>query len=278
MKINLHTHSNCSLDGVFEPDELIKKLKDTGHDIVSITDHNTCEAYKKISLNQEIKVITGLEADAIINNHTYDFVCYGFNLDNVLNYAKEKYQTVAKRQQKIFNKLVELCNEKGIELTEVNTYDSSKEYAHFGIYRMLNEMFLNKYNITRPGDLYRLGTIDKDFPLYIDMHLVWPDLKELQEVIHQNKGKVFLAHPFHYHLHVEDVLNDVKDYVDGIEICNNPKSKEEVAYLYKFAKENNLLVSCGTDYHGHENNTLECEYLTKEMIQDIVSWIDEENL
>ena len=32
-------------------------------------------------------------------------------------------------------------------------------------------------------------------------------------------------------------LDEVKDYVDGIEICNNPNSKEEVEFLYNYAKK-----------------------------------------
>lgn len=274
MKINLHTHSNYSLDGEYEVNELINVLKNNKYNIISITDHNTCEAYKDINVNEDIKVITGIEADAIINDHTYDFLCYNFELDNILNYAKEKYQTVEKRQQKIFDKLVEICNEKNIELVDKTSYNPSREYAHFALYRMLPKVFLNKYNINYPGDLYRLGTIDKDFPLYIDMHLVWPDIKELLEIIHQNNGKVFLAHPYRYNRPIEIVLNDVKDYIDGIEISNNPKSKEEVDYLYHFAKENNLLVSCGSDYHGTDKYSIECNYLTEEMIKDILSWIE----
>lgn len=274
MKINLHTHSNFSLDGQYEVNELIELLKNNKYNIISITDHNSCECYKNINYKDNIKIITGMEADAIINDHTYDFLCYGFELDNVLKYAKEKYQTVEQRQQKIFDKLVELCKEKNIELTSKESYNPHKEYAHIAIYRMLNSNFLAKYNITRPGDLYRLGTIDKTFPLYIDMHLVWPDIKELKDIIHSNNGKIFLAHPYRYNKPISEVLEDVKGQVDGLEISNNPTSKEEVEYLYNYAKENNLLVSCGSDYHGNDGYSIECDYITEEMIKDILSWIN----
>lgn len=273
MKINLHTHSSYSLDGEFDVKYLIKYFKDNNFDVISITDHDTCEAYKHIEDNFNINIITGIEADAIINNHTYDFLCYNFKLDEVYNYAKKKYGSVDERQIKIFNALVQKAKNNEIKLSNVDSYDSKKEYAHTAIYRMLDEEFLEKYNIKSSSDLYRISTIDSSFPLYIDMHIVWPDIKELLEIIHNNNGKVFLAHPYRYNKDVKDVLKDVKDYVDGIEICNNPSSKEEVEFLYKYAKNNNLLVSCGSDYHGNNRYSLECEYLNDNMINDILNWI-----
>ena len=273
MKINLHTHSSYSLDGELDVKHLIKIFKDNNFDVISITDHDTCEAYKYIEDNCNINIITGIEADAIVNNHTYDFLCYDFDLDEVYNYAKKKYGNVDERQNKIFNALVQKANDNNITLSNIDTYDSKNEYAHAAIFRMLDEVFLEKYNIKSTGDLYRISTIDSSFPLYIDMHIVWPNIKELLEIIHNNNGKVFIAHPYRYNKSVTEVLEEVKDYVDGIEICNNPNNKEEVEFLYHYAKNNNLLVSCGSDYHGNNRYSLECEHLNDNMINDILSWI-----
>jgi len=273
MKINLHTHSNFSLDGEYSVKELIDILKNNNYDIISITDHDTCEAYKHIDNNLNIKILTGIEADAIVNNHTYDFLCYDFDLEEVSKYAYNKFKTVDKRQQIIFDELVKKCQENNIKLTNIESYDAKVEYAHAAIFRMLEESFLDKYNITSTGDLYRISTIDTEFPLYIDMHIVWPDIKELTEIIHKNYGKVFIAHPYRYKKDVKEVLNDVLEYIDGIEICNNPNNKEEVEFLYNYAKNNNLLVSCGSDYHGNDRYSLDCNYLTEDMINDIISWI-----
>ena len=273
MKINLHTHSNYSLDGEFDVQYLIEFLKKKDFDIISITDHDTCEAYKHIEKETNINIITGIEADAIINNHNYDFLCYKKKKKKVYNYTKEKYEAVDKEQLKIFNALVQKAKDNNINLSNIDSYDSKKEYAHAALFRMLDKNFLEKYNIKSINDLYRTSTIDSSFPLYIDMHIVWPDIKELLEIIHKNNGKVFLAHPYRYNKDVIEVLEEVKDYVDGIEICNNPNNKEEVEFLYNYAKNNNLLVSCGSDYHGNNRYNIECEYLNDDMIKDILNWI-----
>ena len=142
MKINLHTHSNYSLDGELDVNNLINILKKNKFDIISITDHNTCEAYKYIKQNSDIKIITGIEADAIVNNHTYDFLCYNFKLDEVDKYTKEKYESIEKRQRKIFNALVEIAQKNEIELFNTESYNANKEYAHAAIFRMLNNDIL----------------------------------------------------------------------------------------------------------------------------------------
>ena len=149
MKINLHTHSNYSLDGEFDVQYLIEFLKKNDFDIISITDHDTCEAYKHIENETNINIITGIEADAIINNHTYDFLCYNFKFEEVYNYTKEKYETIDKRQLKIFNALVQKAKDNNINLSNIDSYDSKKEYAHAALFRMLDKNFLEKYNIKR---------------------------------------------------------------------------------------------------------------------------------
>jgi len=273
MKINMHIHSNHSLDGELDINELIKRFESDDFNIISITDHNTCDAYKEIQNKGNIKIVNGIEADAMINNHTYDFLCYDFELERVADFAYKRYGSIEQRQKKIFDALVELCNSKKIGLKDVTSYDASNEYAHAAIFRMIDDGFLKEYHITCVSDLYRMSTIQEDFPLYIDMHIVWPDIKELVSVIHEAGGKVFLAHPYKYNQPVLEVLNEAKNLVDGIEISNNPENEQEVKFLYGFAKNNNLLVSVGSDYHGKNRDRESCDFLTEEMLQNIAAWI-----
>lgn len=285
-KINLHTHTKHSLDGIFGINEIINHSKELGLSYISITDHDNCDAYSEIDLTNNSKsgiLIYGIEADAIINNTTYDILCYGFKLDKVSAWAKEQYGTIESRQTKIYNKLIEICNDLGLVLDESTPYDSKKEFAHAAVFRMINEVsknkkFLEKYNILSINDFYRLSTMDANFPLYIDMNVVWPTVEVLSKIIHDNGGKIFLAHPYKYakDISVNKILDSCTPYVDGIEICNEPKNIEEVNYLYEYAKINNLLVCAGSDYHGSgKHNNLQIDYLTDEMKKDIIKWIDD---
>ncbi len=284
--INLHTHSNHSLDGTMNINDVINKCLENQISYISITDHDNCDSYLELDssiINNNGTLIYGMEADAIINNITYDILCYGFELDKVSAWAKKQYGTIASRQTKIYNKLVEECNNIGLNLDNKIPYNPDKEFAHTAVYRMLsttdeNKAFLDKYNILSASDFYRVSTMDKIFPLYIDMNIVWPTIDVLSQVIHDAGGKIFLAHPYKYASgnNVDEILDSCSSFVDGIEICNEPKSEEEVKHLYEYAKKKGLLISAGSDFHGSEkHNNVLVDYLDDDIKTDIISWIDQ---
>lgn len=284
--INLHTHSKHSLDGNLDINEIINKCLENKITYMSITDHDNCDVYFDLDLNKingTSTLVYGMEADTVINNVTYDILCYGFELEKVSAWAKEQYGTIATRQMKIYNKLVDKCKELDILLDETTPYDSKEEFAHAAVFRMLsttdkNKIFLDKYNITSVNDFYRLSTMDNSFPLYIDMKIVWPTIDVLSKIIHDNGGKLFLAHPYKYSKsdNIEILLDSCVPYIDGIEICNEPKNEKEVNYLYQYAAKKGLLICAGSDFHGSEkHNNVVVDYLDDEMKKEIISWINE---
>lgn len=140
--INLHTHTNHSLDGVLDINEVLNICEENNISYVSITDHDTCDAYKEIKdAIYTGTIINGIEVDALIGKETYDILCYGFNLENVSKWAKEQYTTIEERQTKIFNVLKQICKDNNIALDETTPYNPKTEYAHAAIFRMLNNSF-----------------------------------------------------------------------------------------------------------------------------------------
>jgi len=78
-----------------------------------------------------------------------------------------------------------------------------------------------------------------------------------QEVMHLHfhllGGKVILAHPYKYSNFkgkelVESVIKD--NLVDGIECFHSYNSEEEINTLLKYAIDNDLYISAGSDYHN----------------------------
>ena len=273
--INLHTHTNKSLDGVLDVNDVLNICEENNISYISITDHDTCDAYKDIKDNNFTgTLIYGIEADALIGKETYDILCYGFNLKNVSEWAKNKYTTIEERQTIIFNELKQISKKQNIYLDESTPYNPKEEYAHAAIFRMLDNSFKEKYNLTKISDLYRESTINKDFPLHIDMSILWPTIEEVRNVIHENGGLIFLAHPFKYgKKDVNELLKEALSYIDGIEVYNG-NTDEEVKFLYDFAKENNLLMSCGSDFHSTENHNDIIVQINDKLEQEIVDWIN----
>ena len=139
---------------------------------------------------------------------------------------------------------------------------------------MLPNNFKEKYQLIDSGNFYRKGTMDKNFPLYIDMSFLWPSLTELVDIIHKSGGLVFLAHPKNYKYDYKNVLNLNKNIVDGIEISNNPHSLEEVEELYNYAIENNLKITYGTNYNGIKHLEKEAMYIKPKHENALLSWVN----
>jgi predicted metal-dependent phosphoesterase TrpH len=90
-------------------------------------------------------------------------------------------------------------------------------------------------------------------------------VEETIEIIHQGKGKAFIAHP-----HLLEHANRIKDLLklpfDGIE-CHYAKfSADQSRRWIQTAKEKGWLISGGSDFHG----------TIKDYIQLGCSWVDEE--
>ena len=272
--INLHLHTNKSLDGRFDINQVIDLCEKENINYISITDHDTCDAYSDIKNYNNVKIIPGIEADALIGKETYDILCYGFDIDRINDWSKKQYTSIEERQTKIFNALKEICFKKNISLNENVPYSPKDEYAHAAIYRMLDDSFKEEYNLTKVGDLYRESTINEEFPLYLDMSIVWPRIEDLRDIIHEAGGLIFLAHPYRYgEKDVDELLNLALPFIDGIEVYNE-NTLEEVNHLYKFSKDNNLLVSCGSDFHGNERHNDIKVNLDEKIQEEIIYWVN----
>ena len=282
-KFDLHIHTNHSSNSKLNINEILDNCSENNIDILSITDHDSCASFfdiDPIKTSFKGKIIYGMEANAMIGKVTYDILCYDFDLEMVMEWSSKTYPPGGHHQEIIFNALRDLCIKNSILFDESLPYDSVNEYAHGAMLRMLQTnpesiKFLESYGIYNVTDFYHIGTVEEKFPLFVDMHILWPDIEELKDVIHKAGGKIFLAHPFKCNRDVTEVLESCFPHVDGIEISNEPNSAEEVQMLYDFAKDKKLLVSAGNDYRGSKkHNELGVKYLTNEMEEDILSWVN----
>ena len=80
-------------------------------------------------------------------------------------------------------------------------------------------------------------------------------LEKALHAIHQGQGLAVLAHPLHF-WHQRDDLSRVLGIMkamglDGTEACYKPYPLRQQQVLLDLADEHGLLVSAGSDYHGH---------------------------
>lgn len=87
--IDLHLHTNHS-DGTDSVEELLINAQKLNMEVISITDHDTIEAYQEIEDNKSLldlykgKLIVGVELKAIYNNVNIEVLGYGFDYNKLL--------------------------------------------------------------------------------------------------------------------------------------------------------------------------------------------------
>ena len=272
--IDLHIHTTYS-DGTDTVKELLKKAEGIGLEVISITDHNTCKAYyemEEFNVKEIYKgnIIVGCEFTTSFDNRLIEVLGYGFDYKKVNNYLEEFYsdELVSKRTNILYNRLLDIINELGLEfhIEKVRDKKFTNEFFERGIYEELVKYESNKEKLKEDvwasfSSFYRKGLTNPKSKLFINHVEFKPPIKEIVNLIHKNGGIAFLAHPYQYKFtdtekFLDKIYNEVS--LDGIECFYTTFSKDQTNYLVNFAKKKNLLISGGSDYHGtnKENHNL----------------------
>lgn len=259
--VDLHMHTIHS-DGTWSTKKLLQEAEKAKLDYISITDHNSVEAYfdiKKLDIANiyKGKIITGCEFSCIFNDRKIELLGYGIDVLKTKKWIQEKYHYEEYSLQIEFNKLVELCKKYNIKLTDNLSYDETKEYPYDTIYNDIIKYPENKKLFTddewnSANNFFRSASCNKENPLHIDFNID-PQAKEVSDFVRSVGGKVFIAHAFVYRFdNTTQVLNELieNNIIDGIEVYHTEHGKEEVETLLHICKQNNLLISAGSDCHG----------------------------
>jgi len=262
--IDMHTHTTYS-DGTDSVKELLIKSNNEKLEVISITDHNTCKAYNEME-NLDIEdfyqgsIIVGAEFTTSYDNRLIEVLGYGFDYKKVGEYLDNYYkkELVIKRTKILYNRLITKINDLGLKYTLKIKENFEKEFFEREVYNELikypeNKEILNEDVWQSFSHFYRKGLTNPNSKLFINHMEFKPSLKEIIDLIHNNGGIVFLAHPYIYKYNdtekfLEKIYND--NNLDGIECFYTTFYKEQTEYLLEFSKQRKLLISGGSDYHG----------------------------
>ena len=263
-RIDLHIHTNLS-DGELTPKEVINKAVENGVSIISITDHDTIEAYTdelyEYAQNNNIKLITGVEMSTKSGKATIHVLGYDFDIKN--ENLKEKLYMIRNARHKYLHDVSEKLTELGyaVNVEELDKVDSVTK-AHIASDIVSNPQNQNKLlevfgYIPNRGEFIET-VMNLGCPGYVKKDTITP--KEAAEIIRQAGGKVVLAHPVVYtyiqKLTDEEIIKIAKEMnTDGIEanyiyVDTSGNKINEIEKWNKIAKENNLFVTTGSDFHS----------------------------
>lgn len=270
-KIDLHIHTNKS-DGLLSPKEIIDEAKRKHVQTIAIADHDTVDAYTDEVYNyakdNEIELITAVEIST--KTKKCGIHVLGYNIDTSSKYLNESLKKIRNARHDYLHNVANKLNEMNYILN-INKLDMIEAVtkAHIAmdiISNKTNEKQLLKQFGHIPSKGEFIETImNENCPAYVKKETVTP--KEASEIIRKAGGRVVLAHPVAY-VHEDnltmneilEIINDMK--ADGLEANyiytdRNNNIVNEIEKWNKFAEENHLFVTIGSDFHMEDGNHAE---------------------
>lgn len=252
MKIDLHIHSNHS-DGEFSPKELVEIVSKKGIPAMAITDHDKATANKEAkeyAKEKGIEYVSGIEITATPPEGVKELHIAGLFIDS----ENEEIKAIPDRHKKYAmdtaKKIIENLNKLNYEITFEELLEETKE-EHFGrpfIAKILMRKYPEKFQERSQVFDELLGKQGKAFVMSKGT-----ELDEAIKIIHDAGGIAIVAHPWYLGENMLEILNRfVSLGGDGIELDYSPKDsipENTREILEKFAEENNLIISGGTDFH-----------------------------
>lgn len=261
-KIDLHMHSKFSLDGEKEVQELVDIAYQSNIKTIAISDHNTSEALLENYDSKGVKVIPAIELDCSFQNKDFHILGYNINpsdpvWNNIricvtemektagierLEYIKEKMGIIVDQ-----DKLDALCPNGVYEAESVCevalTIEANKDNPY------LKEYYPEgKHGVSPLVDFY-WEYCAKGKEAYSPIYYM--KMEEAIKIFRQQNAFIVLAHPGNNVKEDEKLMNDIIALgIDGIEVYSSYHTDAQIEFYTRIAKENNLVMTCGSDYHG----------------------------
>lgn len=279
-KIDLHIHTTMS-DGFLTPKEVIDEAHKNGVYAIAIADHDTIEAYDEeifnYAKNKNVKLINAVEISTKSKKVGIHVLGYNFDLND--KKFQERLYKIRNARHDYLHNVDKKINELGyiVNIEELDKIDSVTK-AHIALDIINNkknkELLLKKFNhIPSKGEFIET-IMNENCPAYVKKETVTP--KEAAQIIREANGKVVLAHPVAYvhedNLTDEDILEIIKDMKpDGLEanylyVDRYDNKINEVKKWNKFAKENGLFVTIGSDFHNKDGIRPEIGFVNTDFV------------
>ena len=249
MLVDFHMHSIYS-DGVKSPEELLRHALDCNLSMMALTDHDEIDgikalraAQKQLDLEKTIKIINGCEFSADYKDKSIHILGYRFDetnqeLKDFIQYFK------AKREERI-DEIIKRCNNAGYVISKddlLKKFPKTQAYGrpHIG------QLLIDGGYAKDINEVFK-GILRKDSPCYVPKVKV--EVPHIIDIIHKAGGLAVMAHP---KLVTSDeyVVEMLAYDFDGMEVYHTKHNDDDVKRYKALAKEHNLFITGGSDYHG----------------------------
>jgi predicted metal-dependent phosphoesterase TrpH len=276
----MHCHSTYS-DGVLTPEELMNFAKEKKLTLFSLTDHDTIGGTlkaKEMSNEFPFIFLTGLELSSRYQGQKIEVL--GYNFDGLNKGFNQQLKTLQDARKQRIHKVIAKLEEVDVAITYEDIMEQIGEGVSAGRPHFARALVMKGLvKDTREAfDVY----LGEGKPGYVPRKTIEP--KEAIRLIHSAKGTAILPHPL---LISSGDLEKLKQYLslllewglEGIEIsynykyhCPNLSRKtvmDGIDFLTDFCKNNDLLMTGGSDFHHQREIFGEVE-VPEEQIERII--------
>ena len=260
--IDLHIHTIASSDGQHTPQEILVMANSMGLTAIAFADHNSIGSVGEgISLAREfgIEFIPCLEFNTLYLDHdlhmlAYFIDCHSRELKSWLEEIHEEKQRQAVRR-------IEKLNELGFVFSVDDVRKVSGDKIPTGM-SFLKAIMSREENKGDPR-IKRFIDGDRSDSPYVNFYLDYlrggesafvpletVDTFYVMGRIKQLEGIPVLAHPSDTGDDI--ILRLVEGGLSGLEVFSSYHNEKEEEHFLSLAKECNLLVTAGSDFHGSE--------------------------
>lgn len=247
--VDLHVHSTES-DGTLTPEDLVAEAKKVGLAAFALTDHDTCQGVGKampLAASAGIELIPGIELSTDYHGKEVHIVGLYIDIENEQLLKKTAEYRKCRSERNAL--MVEALQKEGLSITMEELVAENPDCV------------ITRANIAR--FLYEHGQIKsvrEAFDRYIGDHCkcyvgrLKVASTDAVRLIKEARGTAILAHPLLYGLsntNLQKMIDELKPVgLDGLEAIYSTYTTGEEQQMKRLARENGLLISGGSDFHG----------------------------
>jgi predicted metal-dependent phosphoesterase TrpH len=276
--IDLHTHSTAS-DGSFSPKEVVRLAREAGLKALALTDHDTLDGLPEaVAAGKEygVEVIPGVEISARYPGGSMHLL--GYFVDYHSGLLEERLAVLKKARAERNPQIIAKLNNLGVKinLEQVKSLSGGGQVGRPHIARALLESGYVR-SLQEAFDVY----LRNGGPAHVHKFRFPPG--EAIAMIREAQGVPVLGHPFTLDLGsafaLRNLLLDLKALgLAGIEVFYSDHTPEQEALYLRLARELNLLITGGSDFHGLNKPEVSLgampgqEKLTYHLVEALKSW------
>ena len=259
--IDLHVHSNCS-DGSCTPEEIVDIAIENDLVAFALTDHDTVDGVGRAieaGKKRNIEVISGVEISCehvVSPIKKKEIHILGYNLDYTQPALLDALTDVANERD---NRNIKMCENLNAAGFPIDYKSLTERFGNTILTRAHFARFLLEQGAIPNIDAAFKKILAEDGPYFVVRKYLTP--KEGIELIKNAGGIPVLAHPLLYKFSVTELRNliiELKEYgLKGIEAMYSRNRGTDEDFIRKLAKEYDLFITGGTDFHGANKPDIE---------------------